>query len=384
MVEEGYTLPSSPSGRGLANAAGAGLSGSMSADSHAFGSRVSALMMSSRAAMVARATVSQRLSTCVRHSGLATGAEVANGQEETVMLRNRSAAAAAIVMLVAACGPGGGASTAPTQGSASVAPATGATPTGETIAPPTSLLTPGKIVDCVDIEYPPMEYFPSPDVTDPNQAIGFDIDAAKAVAAKLGLELEIRNTAFNALIPDLQAGRCDIVWTALYVNETRLEVADAVPYMATGQVVMVKAGNAVGIHSESDLCGKTVSVQGAGLVEERINAASDACVDAGKPAITIQAYEKVADEFQQIILGRVDAVWETDTGVSNFLLEHPGDYEVAYALPRDDNYGVYYGKGKTDLGVALQAAIDALNADGTLPAIAEKYQMDPAILEVVE
>jgi polar amino acid transport system substrate-binding protein len=304
------------------------------------------------------------------------------------MRKIRPAAAAAIVLLVAACGPGGGAATtAPTTVPATTAPvATPAATVSATevpIAPPTSLLTPGTIVDCVDIEYPPMEMFPSADVTDPNMAVGFDVDAAKAVAAKLGLTIQVRNTAFNALIPDLQAGRCDIVWTALYVNETRLKVADAVPYMATGQVVMVKNGNAVGIHQETDLCGKTVSVQGAGLVEERIDKASTACTTAGKPAITKQAYEKVADEFQQIVLGRVDAVWETDTGVSQFLLEHPGEYEVAYALPRDDNYGVYYGKGKADVGTALKAAIDALNADGTLPGIAQKYAMDPAILTVV-
>ena len=305
------------------------------------------------------------------------------------MLKNRLAASAAVVLLVAACGSGGGAgSTAPSKAPATTTPATSAPAsappaTAEPIAPPTSLLSPGKLVDCVDIEYPPMEMFPSADVTDPNQAVGFDVDAAKAVAAKLGLEIEIRNTAFNSLIPDLQAKRCDIVWTALYVNDTRLEVADAVPYMATGQVVMVKKGNAVGIHAVTDLCGKNVSVQGAGLVEERIDKASDDCVAAGKAAINKQAYEKVADEFEQIVLGRVDAVWETDTGVSQFLLEHPGDYEVAYALPRDDNYGVYYGKGLADLGTALKAAIDALNADGTLPAIAEKYAMDPEILTVI-
>ena len=304
------------------------------------------------------------------------------------MTRIRPAAAAAIVLLVAACGPsGGGATTAPTTAAATTPAATtvpaSVAPTAEVIAAPTSLITPGTIVDCVDIEYPPMEMFPSADVTDPNQAVGFDVESAKAVAAKLGLKIEIHNTAFNSLIPDLQAGRCDIVWTALYVNATRLGVADAVPYMATGQVVMVKKGNAVGIHAQTDLCGKTVSVQGAGLVEERIDKASTDCTNAGKPAINKQAYEKVADEFQQIILGRVDAVWETDTGVSQFLLEHPGEYEVAYALPRDDNYGVYYGKGKTDLGTALKAAIDALNADGTLPGIATKYAMDPEILKVI-
>jgi polar amino acid transport system substrate-binding protein len=305
------------------------------------------------------------------------------------MQKTRTAAAAAITLVfVAACSGGGGASTAPTTAPATTAPATAAPATAapateEPIAPPTSLLTPGKLVDCVDIEYPPMEMFP-PDVTDPAQAIGFDVDAARAVAARLGLEIEIRNTAFDALIPDLQAGRCDIVWSALYVSESRLEVADAVPYMATGQVVMVKAGNAAGIKAETDLCGKTISIQGGGLVQERAEAASAACETAGSQKINIQAYETVAEELQQIVRGSVDAVWETDTAVSNFMLENPGQYEVAYALPRDDNYGVYYGKGKADIGAALQAAIDALNADGTLPGIAETYEMDPAILQVIE
>jgi len=301
-----------------------------------------------------------------------------------VKLATRLAALSAAVVLVAACS--NGASGVPTQAGAS-APATQAAPTAEaslvTIAPPTDLITEGTLTDCVDIEYPPMEFFP-PDVTDPNQAIGFDVDAARAVADRLGLDLEIRNTAFDALIPDLQAGRCDIVWSALYVSETRLEVADAVPYMATGQVVMVPIGNPPGITQESDLCGRTISIQGGGLVQERAEAASAACEAAGSQPIDIQAYETVAEELQQIIGGRVEAVWETDTAVLNFQFSHPNEYEVAYALPRDDNYGVYYEKGSTDVGDALTAAIAALKDDGTLATIAQQYGMDPAILEVVE
>jgi len=297
----------------------------------------------------------------------------------------RWAALSAATLIVAACN-GGGAGDAPTQTGGS-APATQAAPTAEaspvTIAPPTDLITAGTVIDCVDIEYPPMEFFP-PDVTNPNEAIGFDVDAAKAVADRFNLDIEIRNTAFDALIPDLQAGRCDIVWSALYVSESRLEVADAVPYMATGQVVMVAIGNAAGITQESDLCGKTISIQGEGLVQERAEAASAACEAAGSEPIDIEAYGTVAEELQQIVTGRVDAVWETDTAVSNFILEHPNEYEVAYALPRDDNYGVYYEKGNTNLGDALTAAIAALKDDGTLATIAQTYAMDPAILEVVE
>jgi polar amino acid transport system substrate-binding protein len=299
---------------------------------------------------------------------------------------HRLAAGAAIALFVAACG-GGGSTTAPTTSATttpgSEVPATSG-PTEEPIAPPTSLITPGQLTDCVDIEYPPMEHFPSADVTDPNQAVGFDVDAARAVAEKLGLELEVVNSGFDALIPDLSAGRCDIVWSALYVSDERLQVADAVPYMATGHAVMVPTGNPKGIAAVDDLCGKTISIQSGGVVETASKKASDDCVAAGKAAITIQGYPKVADEFQQIVLGRVDAVWETDTAVLNWMFTNPDTYEMGFAFPRDKNYGVYYGKGKTDVGTAITAALASLKADGSLAALATQYNIDAAVLETVK
>jgi len=307
-------------------------------------------------------------------------------EEVTVKLSHRLAAGAAIALFVAACG-GGGASTAPSAGG-STAPASqapgSAAPTTEAIAPPTSLVTAGKLTDCVDIEYPPMEFFASSDETDPNKSTGFDVDAARAVATKLGLTLEVVNSGFDALIPDLSAGRCDIVWSALYVSDERLQVADAVPYMATGHAVMVPKGNPKAIKAVGDLCGKTISIQSGGVVETASNKASDDCVAAGKPAITIQGYPKVADEFQQIVLGRVDAVWETDTAVLNYMFSNPDKYEMGFAFPRDKNYGVYFQKGKADVGTAVTAALAALKADGTLAALATQYNIDPAVLDTVK
>ena len=302
-------------------------------------------------------------------------------------LSHRLAAGAAIAMFVAACAGGGGASTAPSAG-ASTAPesaaAGSAAPTEVAIAAPTSLITAGKLTDCVDIEYPPMEYFASTDETDPNKATGWDVDAARAVATKLGLTLEVVNSGFDSLIPDLANARCDIVWSALYVSDERLQKADAVPYMATGHAVMVPKDNPKGIKTVDDLCGKTISIQTGGVVETASNKASDDCVAAGKPAITIQGYPKVADEFQQIVLGRVDAVWETDTAVLNYMFTNPDKYEMGFAFPRDKNYGVYFQKGKTDVGTAVTAALAALKTDGTLAALATQYNIDPAVLDTVK
>jgi polar amino acid transport system substrate-binding protein len=301
---------------------------------------------------------------------------------------------AAISLVAAACTSGAAASpstAAPSVAASEAAPSVAASapasqaasvaPSASAIAAPTSLLKSGELSNCVDIEYSPMEFF---DPNYPKTPVGFDVESYQAVVKKLGLSENIVNTAFDGLIPALQANRCDIVWTALYINDTRLKVADAVPYFKTSQVIMVPAGNPKGIKSETDLCGKSVSIQGGGLVQERITKASSDCTTAGKEKITVQAYPKVADEYQQIVIGRVDAVWEIDTSVADFRLKNPNKYDVAFTVPGDDKYGIYYGKGKTDVGAALTAALKALKDDGTLAGIATKYNLDPANLSVIQ
>jgi ABC-type amino acid transport substrate-binding protein len=80
----------------------------------------------------------------------------------------------------------------------------------------------------------------------------------------------------------------------------------------------------------------------------------------------------------------VDAVWETDTAVSDWMLKYPGKYEVGYAAPKTDSYGVYFQKNKPDMQTALSAALKALKGDGTLSNLAKKYQMDPVVLDVIK
>ena len=129
---------------------------------------------------------------------------------------------AAIGLIASACSGGAtptpAASAAPpsTAPVASTVPSAAASPSAVAIAVPTSLLKAGELSDCVDIEYSPMEFFAP---SDPNTPVGFDVESYQAVAKKLGLTEKIVNTAFDGLIPALQANRCDIVWTALYIND---------------------------------------------------------------------------------------------------------------------------------------------------------------------
>jgi polar amino acid transport system substrate-binding protein len=288
----------------------------------------------------------------------------------------------ACLALFAGCSSSGSPATASPSGAAATASTSASVaPSASPIAAPTSLLKPGELSNCVDIEYSPMEFFAP---TDPTKPVGFDVESYQAVIKKLGLAEKVVNTGFDGLIPALQAGRCDIVWTALYINDTRLKVADAVPYFKSSHQVMVPVGDPKAIKSALDLCGKTISIQSGGLVQEASKAASDACVAAGQAAIKVQGYAKVPDELQQLVIGRVDAVWETDTAVADFRLKNPGKYDIAFTVPGDFKYGIYYGKGKTDVGTALSAALKALKDDGTLAGIATKYNLDPANLDVIQ
>jgi polar amino acid transport system substrate-binding protein len=288
---------------------------------------------------------------------------------------------ACLAMVVGCSSPGSPATVSPSTAPPVATPSASAPATASTIAAPTSLIKAGELSNCVDIEYSPMEFF---DATDPTKPVGFDVESYQAVTKKLGLTEKIVNTAFDGLIPALQAGRCDIVWTALYINDTRLKVADAVPYFKSSHQVMVPVGNPKAIQSALDLCGKSISIQSGGLVQEASKAASDACLAAGKAAIKVQGYPKVPDELNQIVIGRVDAVWETDTAVADFRLKNPGKYDIAFTVPGNFKYGIYFGKGKTDLGTALTAALKALKEDGTLAATATKYNLDPANLDVIQ
>ena len=156
---------------------------------------------------------------------------------------NLMATLAVASVLMAACSGGSGGSTGPSR---SARPAT--------IPPPTSLATAGQLVNCVDIEYPPLEYFPSADVTDPNAAIGFDVDAARQAAAGVGLQMTIRNIPFDTLIPDLTAGRCDIVWSALFISDERLAGRRCRAVHGDGHGVLVAAGNPAGHATASRTC----------------------------------------------------------------------------------------------------------------------------------
>lgn len=272
------------------------------------------------------------------------------------MRRSFSGLVVGLMLALTACGGSGDSPT--TQG------ATGSRPTTKA---PAGLVKPGEFSACVDASFPPMESLQG------GKPVGFDVDLVKAVADQWGVQPSFRETQFDGLLPAVSSGRCDVVWSGIFVTPERTKTFPAVPYMKSGMVLLVEDGNPDGITSPEALAGKTVSTQAGTEYPKRLEALAAKLRAAGKAAPTVQSYPKMSDAVQQLIVGRADAVLTQDTEAAYRQSSMPGRFTVGYRYPSTDIFGVYHKKSAPELGSALRQALSSLKADGRLGALAKKY-----------
>jgi polar amino acid transport system substrate-binding protein len=227
------------------------------------------------------------------------------------------------------------------------------------------------LTNCVDPSFPPMEYFENQEATEP---IGFDIDLVAAVGERLGVAVEQIPTEFTGLLPALEAGRCDIVASGLYLTAERLATFDAQPYYDTSVVLLTRADNAE-IASPDDLEGKTVAVRAGTNYINILDDLNARFASEGKTAMTIQPYPKQTDAIQQLVVGRADATITQDTEAAFRESAQPGEFKIAYTYPDTQTFGIYFRPEATALKAALATAVEAMRDDGTIAGIAETWHL---------
>lgn len=231
----------------------------------------------------------------------------------------------------------------------------------------------GVITNCIDPAFPPMEYYKDQNA---DQPIGFDIDLTNALAERLGVQAEFVPMEFTGLLPGLQAGRCDIVASAIYLTPERIEAFGAQPYYDSSIILMTLADND-DISSPEDLDGKTVAVQSGTNYLKMIEELDQKLKNEGKQGINIQTYPKQTDADQQLVVGRADATITQDTEAAFRETAQPGQFKIAYTYPDAQTFAIYYRKDDTALGGALRDAAEAMRADGSLAQIATTWNLPP-------
>jgi len=256
--------------------------------------------------------------------------------------------------LLAACGSSAKStdSGAPSGGSSSEAKVTG-------------LLKGGEISFCTDATAPPMEFL------DANQKyVGAEIELGDALADAMGVKSRWVNTAFNGIIPALQAKQCDAILTQLYIKPEREEVVDFVPYMYASNTVLVQEGS--GLSGIDALCGKKAAAQTGTTAADYFKEASAKC-SGGK--IDIRLFTKDTDALQQLKLGLVDAYGTTLESAGYVIKQQPGKFEMAGDPFGQIKCGIATRKDAKGVHDAIAKALADVQADGTYDKILAEWNL---------
>ena len=265
--------------------------------------------------------------------------------------------AGAMALSLAACG--GAASTSTVASSA----ASGSAAASETAASDLDYIKEkGKLVIGYTV-YEPMNY------TDADgNFTGFDTELATAVCEKLGVEPEFVEINWDTKVVELDAKSIDCIWNGMTLTDDIMaNTATTKAYAKNAQVVVAKDGTDYA--STADLVGKTVVAE-AGSAGEAAIEGDENLAQADYVSKSVQT-----DCLMEVAAGTADAA-VLDLTLANAMIGEGTDY-ASLAIVDELNaeeYGVAFRKG-SDAAAAVDAAFDELKADGTMQALAEKYDL---------
>ncbi len=266
--------------------------------------------------------------------------------------------ASAMVLSLAACG---GAKTETTAAETTAEKKEETTTAGTTTAE-TAEAAGGTLIVGFDQDFPPMGF-----VGDNGEYTGFDLDLAKEVASRLGLEYKAQPVAWDSKDMELESGNIDCIWNGFTITGREDDYTWTTPYMANKQVFVV--ANDSDIKSQADLAGKVVEVQADSSAEAALKENQDLANTFGQ-LLTTPDYNTAFMDLEQ---GAVDAV-AMDVIVAGYQIkQRNADFKILDDSLSEEEYGVGFKKGNTELRDKVQGALEEMAADGTLAKISDEW-----------
>ncbi len=221
----------------------------------------------------------------------------------------------------------------------------------------------GKLIWATNAAFEPYEYMEGDTV------VGIDAEIADAIASRLGLEAQVENMEFDAIIPAVTSGKADIGIAGMTVSEERLlNVNFSDPYVEAGQAIIVKEDS--DIQSVEDLNGKVIGVQRGTTGDEYVSDEAN-----GVGAASIERYSNGPDAVQSLLTDKIDAVVIDNEPAKKLVENSEGLVKLDENLT-SEQYAIAVAKDNTELLDAINEALNEMQENGELQAILDKYLND--------
>lgn len=207
--------------------------------------------------------------------------------------------------------------------------------------------------------------------------VGYDIEIAMIIAAKLGCQLEIVDMDFAAVIPSLLSGKNDMAAGGITITKERAQsVLFSIPDYTGGVVVMVargadtarkdslspKAGDI--ITNVSQLAGKKIGVQ-TGTTYETV-------AKNQIPEATPMYFTTFTDQVEAVKTGKIAGFLADEVVAQNVIRQTPGLTYVRKWL-RANEYAFAFSKNRVQLQRRVNAVLQEIKTDGTLQKLEAKW-----------
>ena len=220
----------------------------------------------------------------------------------------------------------------------------------------------GTLIVGFDQDFPPMGF-----VGDDGEYTGFDLELAQEVAKRLGLEYKAQPIAWDSKDMELESGNIDCIWNGFTMTGREDDYTWTEPYMANQQVFVV--ANDSDINSQADLAGKIVEVQADSSAEAALKEAPELTATF-KELLTTADYNTAFMDLEQ---GAVEAR-AMDVIVAGYQIQQRNaDFKILDDSLSEEEYGVGFKKGNTELRDKVQSTLEEMAEDGTLQEVSEKW-----------
>ena len=233
---------------------------------------------------------------------------------------------------------------------------------------PASIRSRGVLKIATSPNYPPNEYIDSN-----GKITGWSVELTDAVAHKLGLKPDWVHSGFDQILSGLGTNTYDMGDSSFTDTKEREQTVDFVTYFQAGTQWASRKGHPV---DPDNACGLRVAGQPDTVqLLDDLPARSKKCVAEGKKPIKIQGYADQAAATEAVILGKADATLGDSPVVAYGVKKSSGKLQLDGSVYDSAPYGYPVAKG-SKLEKAVQAALQALIADGSYEKILQRWGVD--------
>ncbi len=213
----------------------------------------------------------------------------------------------------------------------------------------------GKLVVATSPDFPPFENLEG------GKVVGIEVDIMELVCKELGVEFELQQINFDAVLTGVQSGKYDCGMSGISITDKRKEnTLFTVPYCLAAQCIVVAADS--DIASKADLAGKKISVQTG-------TTAAEFCSEQG---YELSQFEANQDAKLALTQGKVQA-WVVDDLTAAEMCKDDASVKILDEKMTTEPYAFAFAFGSEDLVAEINKTLEKLIADGTIASIFAKH-----------